>query len=128
MTVQSPEEGFLSVEVETVFFEFCGTETHFHFLHIQHLADFQQGYPAGIENRMLRVPGLHHRTVDVDNAGCGKSFAHQLPLPFHQLHQHDTAGGIVKGGFDLQGRQIRRGDIQVFNVAFFPHIQPHFPI
>ena len=128
MAVQSPEESLFPVEIESVFFELRSPEANLYLLHIQHLADLQQGNTAGIADRMVTAPGLHHGAVDGNDTGRGEGFSHQLPLTFFQFHQNDTAGGIVQGGTDLQGIQIRCGDEEVFNVAFFLHIQPDFPI
>ena len=128
MPVQTPQKQLLSVEIKAVFLKFCRPEAHLHLLHIQKLADFQQGYPAGIENGMLRVPGFDHGAVNGNHTGGRKGFAQQLPLPLQQFHQHNTAGGVMDSRSDLQRRQIRGCNVQIFDIAFFFDIQPDFPV
>ena len=77
---------------------------------------------------MIRFPGFDPGAGNGDDAFGGKGFSQQLPLTLDQFHQHQTVFRIDQGGPDLQGGQIRRGDIQVLDVALFPDIQPDLPV
>ena len=80
MAVQTPEEGFFSIEVEVVTPEFSSAEAHLVFFYIQNPADLQQRHPAGIEDGMLQIPGLDPGALDGNNAPGGKGLADELPF------------------------------------------------
>ena len=77
---------------------------------------------------MLRVPGLDAVALNGDDAVGGEGLANQHPFPLQQLHQQQAPVGVMEGGADFQRGQGRRGNKQVFYVAFFPHIQPDLPV
>ena len=77
---------------------------------------------------MFRVPGLDAGALDGDDAVGGEGLANQHPFSLQQLHQQQAPVGVVEGGADFQGGQGWRGDKQVLDIAFFPHIQPDLPV
>ena len=87
--------------------------------HIHDLADLQQSYTAGVQNGMLRIPGLDIGTVDGDDAAGLEGLLYKQTLALQQFHQHQAVFGVVEGGLDLQGVQIGGGDVEVFNEALF---------
>ena len=126
--VQPSQEGAPAVQVEAVGLEFHHPEAHLLLPHVHDLADFQQGHPAGIEHRVLRIPRPDSRALDGDDAVGGEGLAHQTPFAPQQLHQQQTALGVVELGTDFQGSQGGSGDEQIFDVAFLPDIQPDLPV
>ena len=128
MSVQPPQEGAPAVQVKAVGLEFHHPEANLLLPHVHDLADFQQGHPAGIEHRVLRIPRPDSGALDGDDAVGGEGLAHQTPLAPQQLHQQQTALGVVKLGTDFQGGQGGSGDEQIFDVTFLPDIQPDLPV
>ena len=126
--VQSPQKGALAVEVKAVGLEFHHPEAYLLLPHVHDLADFQKGHPAGVEHRVAGIPGPDTGALDGDHAIGGEGLAYDAPLTPQQLHQQQTAIGVVELGANFQGGEGRRGDEQVFDVAFFPDVQPDLPV
>ena len=103
VSVQPPQEGAPAVQVKAVGLEFHHPEAHLLLPHVHDLADFQQGHPAGIEHRVLRIPRPDSGALDGDDAVGGEGLAHQTPFAPQQLHQQQTALGVVELGTDFQG-------------------------
>ena len=118
MPVQPPQKGLFPVEEEAVVSELHHPEAHLLLLHVHNSADFQQGHPAGVEDGVLRVPGLDAVALNGDDAVGGEGLANQHPFPLQQLHQQQAPVGVMEGGADFQRGQGRRGNKQANKMMY----------
>ena len=133
VSVQTPQEGLFSVEVEAICPELCGAEAKRHLFAVDGLSGCVQKLCHGmVQNRMRCIPRLcvRHRKLhlpgfcrlcgllcqqgavcglqpDTDRHGCGR----KLCRPLHH--------GVMQGG---------RVDEQVGQAAFCRSLQPDLPV